>query len=79
MSSTDIIDVVIVLCVVIGVLIMIIVILSYSYGGTAQARDLKHLLELSLARREYYDGKRHHGDTDTEPGDILRESYITDI
>jgi len=64
------------LCFLIGVITMIVV-LSYSYGGTAQARDLKHLIELSLARREYHDGKRHYGDTDKE--DILRDSYLTDI
>ena len=58
-------------------IITLIVVLSYSYGGTAQARDLKHLLELSLARREYYEGKRHHEDSGSE--NILKESFLTDI
>ena len=64
------------LCFLIGI-VSLITVLSYSYGGTAQARDLKHLLELSLARREYYDGKRHNEDTDKE--NILRDSHILDI
>ncbi len=51
--------------------------LSYSFGGTAQARDLKHLLELSLARRDFHDGKRNSEDTDKE--NILKDSYLTNI
>ena len=58
-------------------LIIIPLAISYGHGGTAQARDLKHLLELSLARREYYHGKRHNEDTDKE--NILRDSHILDI
>jgi len=60
----------------IGIFIIIFV-LSYSFGGTAQARDLKHLLELSLARREYYDGKRHDENNDNK--NFLKDSYLTDI
>jgi len=75
-SSDAFLGVTLLLGLLMGLAIMIII-LSYSYGGTAQARDLKHLIELSLARREYYDGKRHNMDNDSEG--ILKESYLTDI
>lgn len=72
-------DLAVSLAIMLSGLLMIIIILSYSHGGTAQARDLKHLLELSLARREFHGGKRHNKDGMTEPPDVLRESFITDI
>jgi len=75
-SSDAFLGVTLLLGLLMGLAIMIII-SSYSYGGTAQARDLKHLIELSLARREYYDGKRHNMDNDSEG--ILKESYLTDI
>jgi len=56
----------------------VIGVLSYSHGGTAQARDLKHLLELSLARRALRgsDGKEdENAGLDTD----LRENFISDF
>lgn len=60
-------------------LIMVIGVLSYSYGGTAQARDLKHLLELSLARRALKDDNVSASSDDGGIGSDLRENFITDI
>ena len=56
--------------------LMSVTVLSYSYGGAAKARDLKHLLELSLARREFYEGRR--GD-EGEDKNILRESLLSEL
>jgi len=55
----------------------VIGVLSYSHGGTSQARDLKHLLELSLARRDL---KKQ--ESQSEAANIstdLRENFISDI
>ncbi|WP_026942449.1 hypothetical protein [Hellea balneolensis] len=53
-------------------------VLSYSHGGTTQARDLKHLLDLSLARRDLGERKLTAEDS-ADVGADLRENYISDI
>lgn len=53
-------------------------VLIYSQAGVAAARDLKHLLQLSLARRDY-DVAEDENNVLSSSVDDLRENFISDI
>lgn len=53
-------------------------ILIYSQAGVAAARDLKHLIQLSLARRDY-DVAEDENNVPSNSVDDLRENFISDI
>ena len=78
LQSGDIGLIALVVATVIWILLTIIIVLSYSQGGTSQARDLKHLLELSLARRALRASQSNSEDAADIRSD-LRENFITDI
>lgn len=60
---------------------MTTLIVSYAHGGVAQARDLKHLLQLEIAKRNFkmeeIPSTASSDESSLESG--LRDNFLSDI
>lgn len=65
----------------IGLICLTTLIVSYAHGGVAQARDLKHLLQLEIAKRNFNMGQIASNGSyeDTTIESDLRNNFLSDI